>query len=364
MNARSELAELTNNAYRQYYNGAYKAAWDISAQGLARFPGSFDLIYLSGLVLARNGDAAAAEKLIEQARVDYPEVTKFDFTTDFLERYASPSKTAVWEYRLEEFQKHRLVENFILSYPKCGRTWVRYVLGTYASRADPEISPEDRLEVARLTAKDDAFPVTEFSHDDYPHARPPAEISQDKSIYAGKRVAFLVRDPRDVLVSFYFQYTRRGRLWEFGQDKFDGTLSEFIRQPAGGISSLVTYFNVWANHRADAKAVLPIRYEELLEDPVGEFTRLITFLEWPDFGAKAVRGAVAAGRFEEMHRLEAAGEMESVRVSAPESGDPEAFKTRRGVAGGYVDYLGQADVDYIDSYLEDNLDGAYDYYKR
>lgn len=364
MHTQPDLADTINRAYRQYYGGDYEAAWDSATRGLKQFAGNFDLLYVSGLAQARRGDDGAAEALIENARDAYPGIKKFDSRADFLERYAAPSRAELWEFRLEEFQKHRLVKNFILSYPKCGRTWVRYVLGSYAVQNDPAITSGERLEVAQLTAKDEAFPVTEFSHEDHPHARPPAEISSDKSIYAGKKVVFLIRDPRDVLVSFYFQYTRRGRIWEFGQEKFDGTMTEFIQQPDGGLASLVTYFNIWAAHRGEADGYMLLRYEELQDDPIREFSRLIGFLDWPDFGEDEVRRAVTAGRFEEMHNLESSGDLESIRLAAPASGDPEAFKTRRGIVGGYVDYLDQSDIDYIDAYLDEHLDDTYSYYKR
>jgi Sulfotransferase domain len=57
-------------------------------------------------------------------------------------------------------------------------------------------------------------------------------LETDKSRYRGTKVLYLIRDPRDVVVSCFFQATRRKKL-------FRGTLSEFIRSDNYGIRKIV-----------------------------------------------------------------------------------------------------------------------------
>ena len=54
-----------------------------------------------------------------------------------------------------------------------------------------------------------------------------SELAAGKSDYKEDRVVLLLRDPKDAIVSSYFQATRRLRV-------FDGTLSQFVRSERFG----------------------------------------------------------------------------------------------------------------------------------
>ncbi len=74
-----------------------------------------------------------------------------------------------------------VTENFLISYPKCGRTWVRIVLGKYLLGA----SIGNPLELDELTASRADSPNTIVTHDDFPHFIPLEKISQNKKMYLG-----------------------------------------------------------------------------------------------------------------------------------------------------------------------------------
>jgi len=80
--------------------------------------------------------------------------------------------------------------------------------GTWHIR--PQRQRRRPLEVYRISENAPELSTLFFSHDDNPHWKPFATINADKTIYKGKKVVFLIRDPRDVLVSCFFQYTLRG----------------------------------------------------------------------------------------------------------------------------------------------------------
>jgi hypothetical protein len=106
-----------------------------------------------------------------------------------------------------------------------------------------------------------------------------------------------------------------------------------------------------------------LRYEDLLADPHQQFSRMIEFLGWPDLGPDALSDAIEFGRFENMHELETRNTYNNPRLIPPPDGNPEGFKTRRGKIGGYVDYLDDRDIDYLDRYIDEHLDDAYACYK-
>ena len=99
---------------------------------------------------------------------------------------------------------------------------------------------------------------TRFTHDGSSNTegRPWQDLDTDKSRYHGKKVVYLTRDPRDVVVSCYFQATRRKSL-------FHGTISEFIRSDKYGIRKIVAFNRIWHAARNVPEAFLLVRYEDL-----------------------------------------------------------------------------------------------------
>ena len=97
------------------------------------------------------------------------------------------------------------------------------------------LDERDLLRTRLLTDASGLDPV-EFTHDgsaltDGKHW---SELSADKSEYREDKVALLVRGPKDVIVSSYFQATRRARV-------YDGALSQFVRSGRFGIRKVVDH---------------------------------------------------------------------------------------------------------------------------
>jgi len=56
-------------------------------------------------------------------------------------------------------------------------------------------------------------PLIRVVHDNRPMLRRTSELEESKAHYRSKRVLFLVRDPRDVIVSSYFEMKNRSRIF-------------------------------------------------------------------------------------------------------------------------------------------------------
>lgn len=173
----------------------------------------------------------------------------------------------------------------------------------------------------------------------------------------------MVRDPRDTLVSYFFQYTRRGDKNRAQDPYFDGDISAFIRHDIGGLRNLVGFYNTWAENRIKPANFALFRYEDFHHDSDAEFRRLIEFLELPFHGDEAITRALEFGSFGNLQKIEKLDVLDNVRLKPPEDGDPEGLKVRRGKVGGYEDYLSNADIAYVDQYLADELDDYYAGYK-
>lgn len=225
----------------------------------------------------------------------------------------------------------RRCDAFIVSYPKCGRTWLRMMLGV-------ALSEHHGVAVRNLRRFTDAdvdhpgLPRILATHDDSPHTKPPHRIMRSKRAYAGTRTVLLVRDPRDVVVSLYFHNTRRRGL------PYDGDLVDFVRDRTGGLASVLAFYDAWTPH-LDELDVLVVRYEDMHADPARSLQRVLAFLGVDGVDESVVRRAVDGASFDRLQRMERDGSAPTRALRTPAADDPESYKVRRGKVGGYTDYL-------------------------
>lgn len=341
-----------------YQNKKYNECLLYCEQLLGANSGLHELIFLAGLCHWQLGNAPVGLRLIKRAVELNPDYMHYDYLRERLKAQGERNQLFFWEALFKEFFRFREVDAFLISYPKCGRTWLRMLLGWYAGG----LEAANPMEVFQLSH---AAGITrlDVSHDDYPHFKPANRLFTDKEAYRGKTVLFLVRDPRDVLVSNYFQFLKRGDR-ELAGAEFTGELSDFIRSSIGGLEGLVGFYNLWARNREVPAQFEIITYEDLLSDDRAVLERCVRLLGWPEKQPALVEKIVDAGKFRNLRKLEAANAYNDNRLAAADTSDPESFKIRRGKAGGYVDYLSAGDVDWINGYLRDHLDDAYAVYKE
>lgn len=229
---------------------------------------------------------------------------------------------------------------FIASYPKSGRTWLRFILANYLNdrfdlglRVDLQnmfrVLPNDGLSAERglpaFTFRDiPGMPLVVVSHARY-----------QRGSFKRKGIIFLLRDPRDLMVSAYFHQTGH-------KHRFAGGLSEFLRDPELGLADYVGYLNCWARALREHRHLL-IGYEQLSSDPAAASEAVLAFLGVPVERA-LVQRAVAAGRFDAMQALE---RETGIPAHCYDRNDPNNLRMRRGKVGGFADYLSPDDTDYV-----------------
>ena len=125
----------------------------------------------------------------------------------------------------------------VLSFPKSGRTWLQVMLDALGIDAE----------------------YTHFGSGVHA-ARPIESILANPLWCRGRRSLLLVRDPRDTLVSSYFQATRRRRV-------YSGEISDFVRDPRFGIDKLARWNLMWAELGKTRAQFAIVSYEALHSDP-------------------------------------------------------------------------------------------------
>lgn len=142
-----------------------------------------------------------------------------------------------------------------------------------------------------------------------------------------EKAVYIVRDPRDVLLSLSHHIDQPV------EDCLNGLLNPFA-MVLPDKDFVPEFWGDWAAHYRSWRDFnlgprLVLRYEDLLASPATTFRALLAFLDWPDEDAE-IDAAIDAVLFDKLQKAEA----EKGFVEAPR--DRKFF--RRGVAGGWRDH--------------------------
>lgn len=210
----------------------------------------------------------------------------------------------------------------IVSYPKSGRTWLRYAC-TLAEIPEPEFTH--------------AGVYTQAENIGEPWGGPPEGL-------VDKPIIFLHRNPIDTAISFYFQLLHKdvihgrktwNRAEERGIEMPPTDIQKFVLHPLYGVKAVCQYNRWWLSRLAEGSEVF--RYEDFKKNPVENFERFFAALGHHEVDAKDI---AERSSFERMLEVQDQPDGHKYRLTKPL--DQDSGKVRRGVVGGYKDYLTSA----------------------
>lgn len=180
---------------------------------------------------------------------------------------------------------------FLVSYPKSGNTWLKFMLTYLLSGREVDFDSDSTV-IAEVG-----------SHRRTPGVLPGGgRLIKSHEPYSGPqrrlyhKAIYLVRDGRDVAISYYYMLIRRG-LYEGSFDQF---LSFFLGRGVDGYGPWHEHVESWlASPARERGSLLVVRYEDLLKEPVPNLSAVMDFLGLP----------VAAAQAEEAVRLNSAERM-------------------------------------------------------
>ncbi len=244
----------------------------------------------------------------------------------------------------------------VLSRAKSGRTWLRAMFSRLYQRKYG-LAENQLLEYDNFHKQNAQVPVVAMTHGHYLEnlARHPRHGGPLKAM----PVVFLLRDPRDVAVSEFFQSTRRASAYkrELYQVDEAGSMFEFVMQSPLGLPAICDYLNHWHRELQGWDRVHYLFYEKLRAEPQSQMADLLAFLG-QDFSADDIAEAVEFCSFEALKRKERDNYFNNSRLKAKNVEDPDSYKVRRGKVGGYRDYFSDSEAERIDRYVADRLDPA------
>ena len=250
--------------------------------------------------------------------------------------------------------------HYLVSFPKCGRTWLRMMIGSATAR-HLGLEPADPMDLESFHRLSPRFPRLRVTHDLEPHRLRPEEIVFRRGLYRKARILFLVRDPRDVLAS-QFHHQKHRRRFDPGQPSFE-TADEMVEAGRGGLRSLLRFYNVWAEGLPATAGAILLHYEDLKADPVGELRRAMSFLGLGDVAEESVRHGVAEGSLARMRAVERSGAAGHSRLQPADPANPDSFKVRKGAVGGHRDDFSPEAIEAMDAIIARCLCDAFARYK-
>jgi hypothetical protein len=184
---------------------------------------------------------------------------------------------------------------FILSYPKSGNTWTRFLI---ANLVYPEKCP-DFSNINLVIPDPEALSKRTLAKLPRPRILKSHEYFDPRY----KRIIYIVRDPRDVVLSQYHFHIKR-RLIE---DSYP--VEQFVRRFVAGETSVYASWgeNVagWLATRYNNPDFLLLRYEDMIADTARELAKVASFLGI-EVDPQRIGNAVEQSSADQMRKLEAA----------------------------------------------------------
>jgi len=238
----------------------------------------------------------------------------------------------------------------VVSFPKCGRTWIANVLLNYIYYyGNPSSPPLDF--VIRPQFKDivkgTPFEPIVFSHDVFSLKIPIDEWPRKSAVrHRRRQTAFIVRDPRDVLVSLYHHVLGRRHKNDLAEDT---SLRCFLEDYELSLDALIMFLNIWAPAVVSARAdICAFRYEDFLglwtqnADVWIEFANFITGCK---INEQALRRAVEDNEIDTLKQRLKKQNVEDANLMGA------GGRIRKGRSGSYLEELLEEDKEMIEQRL-------------
>lgn len=258
-------------------------------------------------------------------------------------------KLAIAKRNRKKQYKLDAADVIVLRYPKSGVTWFRMMISrVYAQKLGREIP--HLVGNSRFERDAPECPRVFIAMDNIGIGR-----EEMQSRFEGKKTVLLLRDPRDIAVSFYFHLTKRSTPQErltFGVPDNVKSLSlfEFMMDPKLGLPRIIDFEEFWQSAFEGRPDSLVLHYEDLRKD-AGKGLASMMALMGAEVSAEEIAKAVAFSSFENMRQLEARQSFTAGPLQPGNPADFDSFKVRKGKVGGYRDYFSTVELMEIEGLM-------------
>jgi hypothetical protein len=233
---------------------------------------------------------------------------------------------------------------FIVSFPKSGRTWLRYILSRYIAIVYGEDSKLDALKLYDYAKEKRNIKSICFTHDGsgfMPLNINPIFFDTKKEVFKKKRVILMVRDPRDTVNSFFYHNVFRTK--RYRHDK-----STFIRNGSLGIRKIIKFLNSWSKKFNSVNMTeqdrLLIRYEDIHDLPLDTLRLVVEFCGLK-LDQRALQLAHELSSFDQMKKK--SRQSATIALAPVNVEDERTYKVRKGIKQAYLNDFNKEDLAYL-----------------
>jgi hypothetical protein len=195
---------------------------------------------------------------------------------------------------------------WIVSYPKSGNTWTRFLIANL-------IAGGESVDWSNIERR---VPDIYYNRDPQLLSLPRPRYFKSHEAFRPdyRRVVFIVRDPRDVAVSYY-HFVRKTKTLP-ADATFDDFMAKFMHGQIDPYGNWGENVGSWLGARRGSAGFLVVRYEDLLENAAAELGRIADMLGLAA-DERLLRHAVENSRADRMRELEQAqrGEHKLLKTS-------------------------------------------------
>ena len=234
---------------------------------------------------------------------------------------------------------------FLLSFPKAGRTWLIHMLTQIKDLSNHPLKDAKNF---IYNQHDDSEIIIENGHRNNPH-----DVFKFTSRlkYRRSKVIFLVRDPRDVIVSHFYQITKRSK------DPFTfKSITSFVKDEILGFRRIIHYYNLWYENKDVPVDFLLVKYEDLVQNGIEELLRINNFLNL-DVSRDNVKKVYFNSTVDKMRNKELLNKLKGFNDFGKER---NYLKVRNAEIGGYKKELSVEDIAFCNKEMR-NLHNYFKY---
>jgi hypothetical protein len=231
---------------------------------------------------------------------------------------------------------------FLVSYPRSGNTWTRFLLGNLITQDVP----------VTFSNIESRIPEIYFNPDRELRALPRPRMLKSHECFQPQypHVIYIVRDPRDVAISFYHHNVKARNIPDdYPMTSFVPRFieGEFDRKFGSWRDNVLS----WISVRSESPNFMILLYEEMKRDTAGALSQVVNFLERCSFrkldsSPAALQRAIELSSPERMRALEKEEAANWVLTKKTRSDKPFV---RTAKAGGWKNQLAPESVEMIES---------------
>lgn len=255
-----------------------------------------------------------------------------------------------------------LADVLVCSHAKSGRTWLRAMVSHIYHQlyATP---PELLIHNDNLQQISPRIPFVYFGDGVEVRSRLSGKLLARAQPH--QRAVFLLRDPRDVAVSFYHHLRERATPRELlrkhvPEEVLRLDLFEFVLHEDFGLPRVIDRFNQWSSDARKFDRVAFVTYEALWTDGTSELGRVMQVLG-ERVSTPTLQKAVNFASFDSLQEKERNGFFQGERLMPTMGRTGPAYKVREGGIHGHRKLFTPEQLSIIDKVVEERLNSSIGY---